>query len=339
MERVVEILKDLSGIHSPSGMTGEVIAYCAAVCKKAGISARVTNKGGLLAGNHPKPDLVVTAHVDTLGAMVRGINDSGQLAFTAIGGPVWPSFEGEYVTVVTTEGNRHRGTLLLNNPSAHVNREAGKTERTPDAMFVRLDAPVRKKADSGKLGIQVGDFIVFDPRFEYTATRFIKSRFLDDKAGAACVLEAMLRLGAARLKQLPVCCFFSTFEEVGHGASAGFPEYCRRMLVVDMGVVGDKVEGEETSVSICVKDSTGPYDYMMRTKLQQLAKKGKLPYKLDVFPFYGSDGSAALAAGHDLRVALIGPGVSASHGMERTHLDGLNATVDLIMAYVTAPET
>ncbi len=338
MERVVEILKNLSAIPSPSGLTGEIVAHIAAACRKAGIAARVTNKGGLLAGNHPKPELVVTAHVDTLGAMVRGVNGDGHLSFTPIGGPVWPSFEGEYVTVVTTDGAKHRGTLLLNNPSAHVNREAGKTERTPEAMFIRLDAPVKKKADSEKLGIAVGDFIVFDPRFEYTPTKFVKSRFLDDKAGSACAIEAMLRLGAARLKKLPVCFFFSNFEEVGHGATAGFPDCCRRMLVVDMGVVGDKVEGEETAVSICVKDSTGPYDYMMRTRLQQLAKGHKLPYKLDVFPFYGSDGSAALAAGHDLRVGLIGPGVSASHGMERTHLDGLNATVDLIMAYVTAPE-
>ncbi|HTY07911.1 MAG TPA: glucanase, partial [Candidatus Edwardsbacteria bacterium] len=295
MDRVVEILQGLSAIHSPSGMTGEVIAHCAAVCKKAGIAARVTNKGGLLAGNHPAPDLVATAHVDTLGAMVRGVNGDGQLAFTAIGGPVWPSFEGEYVTVVTTEGKKHRGTLLLNNPSAHVNREAGKAERTPDAMYIRLDAPVKKKEDTAKLGIQVGDFIVFDPRFEHTATGFVKSRFLDDKAGAACLLEAMLRLGAARLRKLPLCCFFSNFEEVGHGATAGFPDRCRRMLVVDMGVVGEKVEGDEQAVSICVKDSTGPYDYGMRTRLQRLAAKGRLPYKLDVFPFYGSDGSAALA--------------------------------------------
>ena len=338
MERVTQILQELAAIHSPSGLTGEIVAHIAASCKRAGIDAKITNKGGLLAGNHARPDLVVTAHVDTLGAMVRGINTDGNLGFTAIGGPVWPSFEGEYVTVIATDGKRHRGTLLLNNPSAHVNREAGKTERTPEAMFVRLDALVKKKADSEKLGIQVGDFIVFDPRFELTATKFIKSRFLDDKAGAACLLEAMLRLGRQRLKKLPVCFFFSNFEEVGHGATAGFPDCCRRMLVVDMGVVGDRVEGDEQSVSICVKDSSGPYDYAMRTALQQLAKRRKLPYKLDVFPFYGSDGSAALAAGHDLRVGLIGPGVSASHGMERTHLDGLNATVDLIMAYVTATE-
>jgi putative aminopeptidase FrvX len=338
MERVVEILRGLAAVPSPSGQTGDIVAHVAAICRKAGITSGVTNKGGLLAGNHPAPDVVVTAHVDTLGAMVRGINADGQLSFTAIGGPVWPSFEGEYVTVTTASGKTHRGTLLLNDPSAHVNRDAGKTERKPDTMFVRLDAVVAKKEDTEELGIQVGDFIVFDPRFESTGTGFVKSRFLDDKAGAACALEAMLRLGAQRLKKLPVCFFFSNFEEVGHGATAGFPPSCRRMLVVDMGVVGQKVEGDERSVSICVKDSSGPYDFAMRLRLQQLAKQRRLPHKLDVFPFYESDGSAARAAGHDLRVALIGPGISASHGMERTHRDGLAATVELIIAYATTRE-
>jgi putative aminopeptidase FrvX len=334
MERIVAILRDLEAIHSPSGLTDEVIGHIAGICAKAGIKSAVTNKGGLLAGNHPKPDLVVTAHIDTLGAMVRGINGDGHLAFTPIGGPVWPSFEAEYVTVITAAGKEFRGTLLLNNPSAHVNREADKTERKPDNMFIRLDAEVSKKADTTKLGIGTGDFIVFDPRFEHTATGFVKSRFLDDKAGAACVLEAMLALGKERLRKLPVCFFFSNYEEVGHGAVAGFPASCRRMLAVDMGVVGDKAEGEETSVSICVKDSSGPYDFGMRSQLTVLAKRNKIPHKLDVFPFYASDGSAAQAAGHDLRVALIGPGVSASHGMERTHVKGLNATVSLMMLYV-----
>lgn len=269
--------------------------------------------------------------------MVRGINGDGHLAFTPIGGPVWLSFEAEYVTVITSGKKRFRGTLLLNNPSAHVNREADTTERKPDAMFIRLDAEVSKKADTAKLGIGTGDSIVFDPRFERTAAGFVKSRFLDDKAGAACVLEAMLALGKARLRKLPACFFFSNFEEVGHGAVAGFPAGCRRMLAVDMGVVGDKAEGEETSVSICVKDSSGPYDYGMRSRLTDIAKKGKIPHKLDVFPFYASDGSAAQSAGHDLRVALIGPGVSASHGMERTHVKGLNATASLLTEYIKNP--
>jgi putative aminopeptidase FrvX len=266
--------------------------------------------------------------------MVSGINPDGSLSITKIGGPVLPSFEGEYVTIRTSSGGDFRGTLLLNNPAAHVNAEAEKTVRQTGNMHIRLDAEVSKKEDTDKLGIRTGDFICFDPRFEYTGTGYVKSRFLDDKAGSAVMLDALLSLGHSALRELPVSFFFSNFEEVGHGASAGLPETALEMLVVDMGVVGEKVEGDETSVSICVKDSTGPYDYAMRLKLTGLAEKNRIPYKLDVFPHYGSDGSAALAAGYDLRVGLIGPGVSASHGMERTHLKGLKAARDLLLAYI-----
>ncbi len=334
MERIIELLKGLSDIPSPSGCTGEVIEHVAGVCRKAGIGTKVTNKGGLLAGNHPEPTLLVSGHVDTLGLMVSGIKDDGQLAFTPIGSPVLASFEGEYLTVRTSEGKSFRGTLLLNNPAAHVNAEAWKTERKAENMHIRLDAEVKTKEDTGKLGIRTGDFAFFDPRFEHTDTGFVKARFLDDKAGSAAMLDAMLELGAEGLRSLPACFFFSNYEEVGHGAAAGLPPSAREMLAVDMGVVGDKAEGDELSVSICVKDSSGPYDLGMRNRLVELARKGNIPHKLDVFPHYSSDGSTALAAGHDLRTALIGPGVSASHGMERTHLKGLLAARDLLLAYV-----
>ncbi|MBI5804774.1 M42 family metallopeptidase [candidate division TA06 bacterium] len=334
MERIVQLLKDLEAIHSPSGYTGAVMDHITELCQKNGITTRRTNKGGLLCGNHQAPKLVVSGHVDTLGLMVSGINSDGSLAFTKIGSPVLASFEGEYVTIITSEDKKFRGTLLLNNPAAHVNKEADKAERKPDSMHIRLDAEVAKKEETEKLGIRTGDFICFDPRFEYTDSGFIKCRFLDDKAGSAAMMDALLALGSKELEKLPVAFFFSNYEEVGHGASAGVPATAAEMLVVDMGVVGEKVDGVETAVSICVKDSNGPYDYAMRQKISRLATAHGIAHRLDVFPLYGSDGGAALAAGCDIRVGLIGPGVSASHGMERTHLKGLNAARDLLMAYI-----
>jgi len=336
MERIIELLKDLEAIESPSGYTFQVMAHLEALAAEAKVTAKRTNKGGLVLGNHPRPELLLAGHVDTLGAMVSGINPDGHLSITKIGGPVLPSFAGEYTTLRTASGKSFRGTLLLNNPAAHVNKEAESTLRNIENMFVRLDAEVSSKEDTEKLGIQVGDFICFDPRFECTDTGYIKSRFLDDKAGSAAMLDAMLTLGDDRLSQLPVAFFFSVYEEVGHGGSSGIPETVKEMLVVDMGVVGDKVEGDEHSVSICAKDSGGPYDYVMRCRLTELAREGQIPYKVGVFPYYTSDGRAALQAGYDLRVGLIGPGVSASHGMERTHTKGLNATRDLILAYIQA---
>ena len=336
MESIVELLRDLEAIPSPSGYTAELVAHLETLTNRAGIPSQRTRKGGLVVAGHPSPTLLLAGHVDTLGAMVSRINPDGHLSITKIGGPILPSFEGEYASICTTAGKSFRGTLLLLNPAAHVNKEAESTVRSIEKMFVRLDAEVDSRADTEALGIQVGDYVCFDPRFECTDTGYIKSRFLDDKAGSAVMLDVLLALGAEELRRLPVAFFFSVYEEVGHGGASGIPASVQEMLVVDMGVVGDKVAGDERAVSICAKDSGGPYDYAMRCKLTELARTLGIPFRVDVFPFYGSDGGAALRAGHDLRVGLIGPGISASHGMERAHLKGLQATRELMMAYIQA---
>ncbi|WP_297551826.1 M42 family metallopeptidase [Thermococcus sp.] len=332
MERVVEILREILEIPSPTGYTKEVLAHIEKKLDEAGIKTRYTNKGALLAYNHPEPELVIAGHVDTLGAMVKGILPDGHLSFTKIGGLLLPTFEGEYCTIITRSGKRYRGTLLLKNPSVHVNKDAGKKERKEENMYIRLDELVEKKEDTEKLGIRPGDFIAFDPKFEYV-NGFVKAHFLDDKASVAVMIDLLLEL-ADELEKLPVAFFFSPYEEVGHGGSAGYPPTTKELLVVDMGVVGEGVYGKETAVSIAAKDSSGPYDYEMTTKLIELAEKKDIPHVVDVFPYYGSDGSAALRAGWDFRVALIGPGVHASHGMERTHVKGLLATKELIRAYI-----
>ncbi len=238
--------------------------------------------------------------------MVKGILPDGNLSFTRIGSLLLPASEGEYCTIITRSGKRYRGTLLLKNPSVHVNKEAGKKERKEENMYIRLDELVEKKEDTEKLGIRPGDFIAFDPKFEYV-NGFVKAHFLDDKASVAVIIDLMLD-SAEALEKLPVAFFFSPYEEVGHGGSAGYPASTKELLVVDMGVVGEGVAGKETAVSIAAKDSSGPYDYGMTTKLIELAKEKGIPHVVDVFPYYGSDGSAALRAGWDFRVALIGPG-------------------------------
>jgi len=308
------------------------MSYLEKFLKENEVNFYYTNKGALIAGNHPKPELVVIAHVDTLGAMVKEILPDGHLAFSRIGGLVLPTFEGEYCTIITRKGKKFRGTLLLRNPSAHVNREVGKKERKEENMYIRLDELVEKREDTEKLGIRPGDFIAFDPKFEYV-NGFVKSHFLDDKASVAAILDLIIDM-KDELEKYPVAFFFSPYEEVGHGGSAGYPPTTKELLVVDMGVVGEGVSGKETAVSIAAKDTTGPYDYDMTNRLIELAEENNIPYVVDVFPYYGSDGSAALRAGWDFRVALIGPGVHASHGMERTHVKGLLATKELIRAYI-----
>ncbi len=336
MKNIVSTLESILKINSPSGYTIEVISFIEKIfSKEKELVLTKTNKGSLLVSFSPKPELVLSGHVDTLGAMVKEIKSDGTIEITQLGGYPLTSFEGEYVTIRNSKGKLYRGTFLLNNPADHVNKNVRTEKRELDKMSIRLDELVDSDKAVEKLGICVGDFIFYDNRFEYTPSGFVKSRFLDDKACAAIMIELIKELLVTKTKfNRNVGFYFSNYEEVGHGACAGIPDSANELLVLDMAVIGNGCSGKEDGVSICVKDSTGPYDFTVTSKLKDLARNGKLKYVTDIYPHYGSDGSAALSAGYDLRVGLIGPGVSASHGVERTHRRGLEETYKLSMLFI-----
>lgn len=328
-----DTLRTLVGIDSPSGYTQKACEYIYHLLSEYGWKPEYTNKGAVRCALGDSPTLAIAAHTDTLGAIVSGVKSNGTLSFSPLGGPLLTSFEGGYVRIYTMDDHVYTGTMLLNNPSTHANREADKTERKIENMHIRIDEEVTSKDDVRILGIRTGDIICFDPRYQELSSGFIKSHFMDNKAGCYVLFELARRL-KEQGKTAPVELFFSNYEEVGHGGTCGYSASVRDLLVIDMGVLGDACEGLETTCSICVKDSSGPYDYNFRKQLVALADKNGIPYRLDVYPFYGSDGSAALRAGLDYRVALIGPGVAASHGVERTHTKGIEATINLCLAYI-----
>lgn len=333
--KTLEFAKRILEIPSPSGYTKDVIGFLAEECRKKGVSHSLSNKGNLIIEFPGESDYTVglSAHVDTLGAMVRSINANGTLRFSVIGGPSLPTYDGEYCQVITRNGKTYSGTFLSNSPSIHVFKDANSLPRTEENMHVRLDEKVKKREDVEKLGIGVGDFIALDPKTVITESGFIKSRFLDDKISVAILFSLIdhLQKRLAKLKNRLVI-IISTYEEVGHGASS-IP-HLDEMIAVDMGCVGADLSCTEYDVSICVKDSSGPYDFEITNRLIELAKKNKLSYAVDVYPYYGSDVSAALRGGHNIRGALIGPGVSASHGMERTHREAVENTLKLLIAYL-----
>jgi len=336
MKNIVDTLEKILKINSPSGYTHEIIKYIEELfAGYKDLFITKTNKGSLLISFSQAPKLVLSGHVDTLGALVKEIKSNGTIEITMLGGYPLTSFEGEYVTIRNSKGKLYRGTFLLNNPAAHVNKDVVNEKRELKKMSIRLDELVSSEKDVKKLGIDVGDFIFYDNRFEYTKSGFVKSRFLDDKACAAVMIELIKELSENKSKyNKNIGFYFSNYEEVGHGACAGIPGSAEELLVMDMAVIGDGCTGKEDGVSICVKDSSGPYDFNVTHKLKTLAQKSRLKYVTDIYPHYGSDGSAALAAGYDLRVGLIGPGVSASHGVERTHRKGLEETYRLAMLYI-----
>jgi putative aminopeptidase FrvX len=340
---MTQFLLGLLNIYSPSGDTERAVAYVRKAFDPLGLETALNAKGALIAtwnGQSSERPRALTAHVDTLGAMVKEIKSSGRLRLTQVGGYAWNSVEGERCFVRTATGSTVSGTILLDQASLHVHsvKHVSGLERDEQNIEVRLDARTRNVDETRALGIEVGDFCYLDPRAELTETGFVRSRHLDDKASVACIygaLRAMCLAGQVPHQRTTV--LISNFEEVGHGASAGIPADCVELLAVDMAAVGEGQNSDEYSCGICVKDSGGPYHIEMRRKLVELAQNADIPYKLDAYPFYNSDGTAALRAGGDLRVGLIGPGVDASHACERTHQDSLSATARLIVEYLIAP--
>ena len=242
----------------------------------------------------------------------------------------------EVIKLGETSSNKTiSGTILIHQTSTHVYRNAGTLERTQDNMEVRIDEKVTSEDETRALGIEVGDFISFDPRTTLTASGFVKSRFLDDKVSAAILLK-LLETYQRENVELPVTThfMFSVFEEVGHGASSSIPDETVEYLAVDMGAIGDDQQTDEYTASICVKDASGPYHYGFRQHLVDLAKQYDIPYKLDIYPYYGSDASAAMSAGHEIKHGLLGAGIESSHSYERTHVDSIQATEKLVDAYL-----
>lgn len=334
VEQVVKLVKT----PSLAGHTEAAVGLLEEELGRLGITHRRTGRGAPLAtleGREPGPQRALTAHVDTLGAMVKELGADGSLLFTPVGGYALATVEGEYVTVETVAGRLFRGTILFDEPSAHVSRKVGETRREFENMRIRLDAEVKSGKDVTRLGIAVGDYVHFDPRCEVTKTGFIKTRHLDDKAGVACLLGALKIMAETGQRPRRTTHFlFSTSEEVGFGASSGVPPEVGELIAVDMGAVGKGQESDEYSVCICAKDSNGPFDYGLRRRLVKFCRQQKIPHKVDIYPFYGSDAAVAVHAGLDALTGLIGPGINASHNLERTHRKALAATVRLVLAYL-----
>jgi putative aminopeptidase FrvX len=335
----VDFLVKLLNIASPTGFAEPAVAFVEKELSRFNqLELSRTRKGALVARWKVESDLTpiaLTAHVDTLGAVVKEIKSNGRLRLSRIGGIQWNTVETEGVWVFTSKGEKIRGSVLIDTASGHVHGAAGsETKRNEEHMEVRLDARTTSDKETRALGINIGDCVAFDPRVEVT-NGFIRSRFLDDKACVANVVAAIKSMAEAGQSPTRTVYFhISNYEEVGHGAAAGIPPEVAELVTVDMAVVGEGQESDEFNATLCIKDGGGPYHFGLNNKLRALAEKYNIPYKTDVYVFYGSDGEAFWHAGGDVALALIGPGIDASHNYERAHMDGLNATTNWIMAYL-----
>lgn len=332
IDRTMELL----AIDSPTGYTTNVVKRLCHIISDLGFTPQVTNKGNVFVKVGGKGNaLCAAAHVDTLGGMVAEIKSDGRLRLTNIGGMNPNNAEAENVHVHTRDGNIYEGTFQLINASIHVNGNYSKTERTYDTCEVVLDRDVHTASDVAALGIAVGDIVAFEPRTRVTAEGYIKSRFLDDKLSAGILLGLLKYVHDVKPTfKRKLYLYFTVHEEVGHGCAYLPADDVKDMLSVDMGCVGNGLTCTEREVSICVKDSHGPYNYDFVTDLVNAARSTAANYALDVYPRYGSDADVALSSGYDVRHGLIGAGVYASHGYERSHIDGVENTLKLLFGLV-----
>lgn len=334
IEKTVELLK----IDSPTGYTSCAALWTMEQFEAMGFQASITNKGGVLVdlgGTDAKNALLLYAHIDTLGGIVCEIKGNGRLKLSKLGGIHPHGAEFENVKVYTRDGRAYEGTFILCNPSVHVNGSYDSTARNFDTMEVVLDENVSSADDVRALGIENGDIVCFDPRTVITNSGYIKSRFLDDKLAVGMLLGFAKYLKDNNITpKRRIYAHITVYEEIGHGGSASVPQGVTEGLAIDMGCVGNGLMGSEHKVSICAKDSSGPYSYNMTTALINAAKESGADYAVDVYPFYGSDVEASLRSGHDIRHGLIGAGVFASHGYERSHRDGVENTLKLLFKYI-----
>lgn len=334
-DKAIELLK----IDSPSGFTKNASKWVSKEFEAFGCKTTITNKGAVLidfgGGESKEGAVLFEAHADTLGAMVAEVNSSGTLRVTNIGGLKACNTETENVKIYTRGGKVYEGTIQLKNASAHVNKDLSEKERDFDNVEVVIDEKVKDADETRALGIEVGDFVCPDPRAHITESGFIKSRYLDDKLSVAILLGFAKYLNDNKITlKRRMYALVTVYEEVGHGGSASIPLDITEAISVDMGCVGEGIRCKETQVSICAKDSGGPYDYDVTDKLVKAAIKEEADYAIDVYPYYGSDVEATLRAGHDVRHGLIGAGVYASHGYERSHIDGVYSTMKVIKGYM-----
>lgn len=337
MDYILEMTQKVLAIDSPTGYTRNAAEFVVEEYTKLGYKASLTVKGGVLVeigGKDENDGIVLAAHIDTLGAMVSAVKDNGNLMVSPLGGMNPNNAEAENCTIVTKFDGKYQGTFQLNNASIHVNDEYNNVKRSYKDMEVVLDENVTSRDDTEKLGIMVGDVVCFDPRTTITESGYIKSRFLDDKLSVGILLGYAKYLKEENVElEHKMYHYITVYEEVGHGGASSIPNGVTEIISVDMGCVGDGLNCTEHQVSICAKDSQGPYNYDVVKKMIKVSKDNGIDFAVDVYPHYGSDVDVALGAGYDVRHGLIGAGVYASHGYERSHVDGVENTFKLLIHY------
>jgi peptidase M42 family hydrolase len=343
MAFVEDVLVRLLRTPSPTGRTDQVMQLVGEQLRKIGMAFDLTRRGVIVAelpgvAGAEGPDRTIVVHGDTIGCMVRQLKENGRLAVVPVGTHSARFAEGARVTVFVDDLDQvaYTGTILPLLASGHRYGDAVDTQGVGwDQVEVRVDEQVGDAAGLAALGIQVGDFVALDSYPEITPSGYVRARHLDDKAGVAAALGAFKALADHGVTPPVNAHLLVTIsEEVGLGATHGIDEQVAELVSIDVAIVAPGQQSTEHTVNIAMQDSSGPFDYHLSRRLAALADEHGIEARRDIYGFYRSDSATALQAGAQTRAALVGFGIDASHGHERTHLDGIRRTAELIAVYL-----
>ena len=333
---LLDCFRDFVEAPSPSGYRVKLLPVLQRYAEMFGCSITYDSHGtGYIAleGEDNSKTVLVSAHCDTIGMMVRNTNEDGTLRTRMIGGINYSSAEGETVTVHTRDGREYTGLMACKSHSVHVFDDARTLPRDEDNMIVILDEDVHSKADVKALGIRNGDYVSVAPRMEFT-NGYLKSRFIDDKALVACVFTVLKYMKENGLKPKYRTLLAFTFgEEILFGACY-VPDEVKEYVALDIGLVGPDYDAPERGVAICAKDARSTYTYEMVNRMIAYAEKADVDYGVDIYHRYSTDATAAFLSRNDLQVAAFGMPTCCSHGRERAHMDGITGTCNLLLAYL-----
>ncbi len=337
--KLTRLLHECVEVDSPVGYYPEIHAWLSGTLAEMGYEMFTDNKATAyvrVVGHDSSKTVLIGAHLDTIGLVVRGFNDDGTLRVRQLGGINYHSIEGETCTVLCRDGRALAGQVICDHHSVHVFEDCRTTERDENHMSVSLIADVKSPEDARALGVTEGAFVGIDPHFEEFDNGYIVSRHIDDKAAVAVLLDVLDWLReSGQAPAYDTLFAFPIHEEIGNGGT-WVPSEVSEYVAVDITLLGPDYDSDEHSVGVIASDAKGPYDWNLTNTLiacaEEACDEGK--WNTQVCFHYSTDANAAYFTANDLASGAFGMACLNTHGRERCHVDAIVETEKLARAYV-----
>jgi tetrahedral aminopeptidase len=342
---MLDLLKTLTGLSGPCGYEHSVSYFLKEYLEERTDQVSIDPIGNVIArkkGDKPGPKVILTAHIDEVGFMVKKIEENGLLRFEKLGGNDDRTLLAQPVTVMGCQGLLPG---LIGTMSAHyVKFDDPSKLRKHQQLYIDIGASSRHEVL--EMGVEIGtpitwgsEFVVFGPEY---APR-VRAKSLDDRAGVAVLLQALEEIQAENFAG-ELIFLYAVQEEVGLRGAKTASEHIKAdaAIAVDTTAVSDTPEetmdqslGLGRGTGIKVMDFSLIVHKTMKETLVNLAKEQNIPYQLEVFPGIGTDGGAVNYANKGIPTGVLSvPSRYAHSPVEVVDLGDLEATKDLLKAFI-----